>query len=104
MRSEASQAARSKRRRTEKFKDQQYFRKLYRLHRLTKDEYEELVRKQKGVCAICEQPPRTRLCVDHNHITGEVRGLLCHRCNSAIGHAQDDVTILRKMIRYLEGR
>ena len=40
-------------------------------------------------------------CVDHNHSTGEVRGILCRNCNTAIGHAKEDVTILKAMIEYL---
>lgn len=69
------------------------------------DEYEKLWAKQKGLCAICEQPERTvrtgNLCVDHNHQTGVVRGLLCSHCNRGIGLLHDDPRILRKAIRYL---
>jgi hypothetical protein len=49
---------------------------------VTDAEYERLLAAQGGGCAICDHPPRTRrLHVDHDHKTGEVRGLLCHRCN-----------------------
>jgi hypothetical protein len=45
-------------------------------------EYEARLAAQGGVCAICGRPPKTRrLDVDHEHKTGAVRGLLCHRCN-----------------------
>jgi len=49
------------------------------------EQYEEMLDKQNGLCAICKTPPQTkRLAVDHDHDTGEVRGLLCHRCNRAV--------------------
>ena len=44
--------------------------------------YGDLLSKQKGLCAICLRTPKTkRLCVDHDHKTGQVRGLLCYVCN-----------------------
>lgn len=80
---------------------------------LTPEEYDELLAAQGGVCAICRQPetttdprsqrPYVRLPVDHCHETGRVRGLLCHRCNRAIGLLRDDVDLLRAAIAYLEG-
>lgn len=55
---------------------------------LTVEEYDALLEKQCGVCAICEALPPVgrlrRLSVDHDHVTGEVRGLLCQRCNMAL--------------------
>lgn len=42
------------------------------------------------------------LCVDHNHKTGEIRGLLCGLCNSGIGHFKDKIKLLKKAIKYLE--
>jgi DNA-directed RNA polymerase subunit RPC12/RpoP len=52
-------------------------------------QYEEMLLDQNGLCAICDRPPpnsyKKRLSVDHNHETGEVRGLLCTRCNSMLG-------------------
>ncbi len=46
------------------------------------DLYDSLLASQDGVCAICGNPPKKRrLSVDHNHRTGQVRGLLCFRCN-----------------------
>jgi hypothetical protein len=70
--------------------------------------YQEMLLDQKGVCAICEKPETKiqngtirLLSVDHDHSTGEVRGLLCANCNMAIGYACDDVTVLQKAINYL---
>lgn len=69
------------------------------------DEYERMLEEQQGVCAICglEQNSKrnTRLCVDHCHDTGSVRGLLCDRCNRGIGLLQDDYRILNKASDYL---
>ena len=49
------------------------------------DRYAEMLRVQGGGCAICGNPPKTRrLDVDHDHRTGKIRGLLCHRCNRAL--------------------
>jgi hypothetical protein len=52
---------------------------------VTTEQYEAMLRAQGGGCAICGNPPKTRrLDVDHDHKTGQVRGLLCHRCNRAL--------------------
>lgn len=67
------------------------------------DEYERMLADQDGVCVICKLECRTRehLSVDHCHETGEVRGLLCSRCNSFIGYADEDTGRLRRAIEYL---
>lgn len=62
---------------------------------------------QGGVCAICLGPPAEgdrgdRLHVDHDHVTGEVRGLLCSHCNTALGKFRDDPARLRRAAEYLE--
>ena len=61
-------------------------------------------RKQEGRCAICGEEPSTKrgLAIDHCHITGKVRGLLCHGCNIGIGSMKDSAVLLLKAIRYLE--
>lgn len=72
---------------------------------ITITEYETLLRKQGGGCAICggQEPIRGRsLAVDHCHASGAVRGVLCSPCNLAIGKLRDDVELLRSAIRYLE--
>lgn len=70
---------------------------------LTIEQYDELVRQANGVCAICEQPEslKRRLSVDHDHATGELRGLLCNRCNTVLGHIDDDPSLLEKIPKYL---
>lgn len=64
-----------------------------RLYGITIDEYDTMLESQCGVCAICKQPEtiakRFHLSVDHDHTTGQVRGLLCHSCNTAVGLLRD---------------
>ena len=66
-----------------------YFRdaNLKALYGISLPLYEELLRQQDGLCAICARPPRGKrpLDVDHDHVSGRVRGLLCGNCNRAIG-------------------
>jgi hypothetical protein len=70
---------------------------------LTITEYDEMIARQDGVCAICGSDNNgKRLHVDHDHKTGKIRKLLCHGCNVAIGHAKEDVGILEKIIGYLK--
>jgi hypothetical protein len=55
---------------------------------ITQEQYEEMLSEQNGGCAICgitEATNGRRLAVDHDHQTGEVRGLLCNNCNVAVG-------------------
>lgn len=79
---------------------------------ITYTEYLRLLNKQSGVCAICQMPEqalsrtgkRKRLAVDHNHETGNVRGLLCSGCNQAIGLLQDDPSRADSLATYLRER
>ena len=65
---------------------------------------------QGGVCKICGNPPKDKLggskepmlVVDHDHSTGQIRGLLCNNCNVAIAHAKDNPSILVAMANYLQ--
>jgi hypothetical protein len=72
---------------------------------ITPEDYERMLAAQGGVCAICEQPSprRVRLDIDHDHETGEIRGLLCTWCNRAIGMLRDRPIIAAKAARYLLG-
>jgi len=71
---------------------------------LSRDEYDTLVKRQNGLCAVCGKPPRSkfRLSVDHCHATGTVRGLLCSDCNLILGYAHDNPHVLRAAARYIE--
>jgi hypothetical protein len=74
-----------------------------RSYGLTREDYDEILRDQGGVCAICkaEPKPTKRLSVDHNHATGEVRGLLCTSCNHGLGNFRDKPELLRLAAEYL---
>jgi hypothetical protein len=78
--------------------------RLRREYKISPAEYWALSEKQSGVCAICLEPEPGRrglLHVAHDHETGNVRGLLCHRCNVALGHFRDRTDLLRSAIAYL---
>lgn len=68
-------------------------------------EYDQLLARQKGVCAICKQDRRDargrEMPVDHDHATGAVRGILCDHCNRIIGLLQENPVHLRNAARYL---
>ena len=68
-------------------------------------EYNKLYEEQGGVCKICHLPQsdarNKRLCVDHNHEDGHVRGLLCSHCNRGIGLLKDDYRLAQAAAEYL---
>lgn len=67
------------------------------------EEYNGLLQRQGGACAICGVLPISRsLAVDHDHATKRIRGLLCTKCNIALGYMNDDPEVLRKAASYLE--
>lgn len=80
-----------------------------RLYGITQKQYDELFASQNGKCAICgnetfgilRNGKPKGLCIDHDHKTGKVRGLLCTRCNSILGYANDDSELLMRLIDYL---
>lgn len=76
-----------------------------RKYGITLQEYDDLLLRQGGVCTLCGaknlRAGDKYLCVDHDHITGDVRGLLCHRCNSGIGFLNDDPELLSKAAAYI---
>uniref|UniRef100_UPI00403FE523 endonuclease VII domain-containing protein n=1 Tax=Streptomyces sp. SS7 TaxID=3108485 RepID=UPI00403FE523 len=78
---------------------------IKRAYGITAREYEAMLERQGGRCAICAIPSESskrRLAVDHCHRTGRVRGLLCGLCNTAIGKLKDDPVLLLKAVSYLE--
>lgn len=81
--------------------------KLEKMYGVSRDEFNDMLRKQAGTCAICktETPggPGNRFQVDHDHQTGAVRGLLCSRCNFVLGYAKDRIKVLESAILYLKG-
>lgn len=65
------------------------------------EDYAELFDAQSGLCAVCLMPSEKTLHIDHNHLTGEIRALLCQRCNHVIGLLEEDPDIVLKMYEYL---
>lgn len=73
-------------------------------------QYQEMLNHQNGVCAICSNPETrivarsgkiSELAVDHCHRTGKIRGLLCAKCNTAIGLLNEDINIINNCVNYL---
>ena len=74
---------------------------------ITLEDYNQMFADQNGCCDICgihQSDTEHRFCVDHNHKTGEVRGLLCRTCNAGLGHFADSTENLAKAIIYLQER
>lgn len=80
---------------------------LKKKYGITPAQYEELFESQEGNCAVCGRHQlefKRRFDVDHNHDTGEVRGLLCHDCNRALGFLKDDPALAESAMNYLKAR
>jgi len=83
--------------------------KFFTKYNLTYEQYAKMLLGQNGVCSICGLPETVKqkgklrpLSVDHCHRTNTVRGLLCSRCNTAIGLLGDDINIMASAISYLQ--
>lgn len=73
---------------------------LKQLYGVTLEQYDKMFEQQDGKCAICNQSELGyRLCIDHDHKTGRVRGLLCHGCNLSLGHLEKYIA---NAVLYLE--
>ena len=77
-----------------------------RLYGMTEEQFGNMLAEQSGLCALCHEPlfgskGRSPV-IDHNHVTGKVRGILHNNCNIAIGMLQDYPSKLRKAAEYLE--
>lgn len=86
-------------------------RNFSRKYGITIAQYNEILKLQNNVCAICGEEERSidgrtgskkKLAVDHCHDTKKVRSLLCWRCNGTIGKVEENIELLKKMIVYLE--
>jgi hypothetical protein len=77
---------------------------LRRVYGLSLEEYDAMLDRQGGVCAICKKKPDEGkpLFIDHCHVTGMVRGLLCHKCNMVLAFGNDNPDILHAAIAYLQ--
>jgi len=71
---------------------------------ITSFEYKEMFKKQGGLCQICNKTCNSGrlLSVDHCHATGKVRGLLCKKCNTALGMLEDNISYFENAIMYLK--
>ena len=77
---------------------------IRRTYGITLEQYNQMLEDQGGVCAICgkhDEVEGRRMAIDHNHDTGEVRGLLCGTCNRGLGNFQDNIEMLEKAKNYL---
>ena len=99
--------------RRDKYKSQKEYRDYVRSktykgkYGLNIEKYDELFKSQSGKCAICgksskEMADKKRLAVDHDHKTGQIRGLLCSDCNTMLGHFHDDPKLCIKAASYLD--
>ena len=72
-------------------------------YNITSERFDEMLKEQDYKCAICntDDPGATNWHADHNHKTGQKRGILCHKCNTGLGLLKDDVEILCAAIEYL---
>jgi hypothetical protein len=82
--------------------------KYLKRYGITIEQFNAMEAAQNGVCAICQRKDNSkrkgktrRLCVDHCHKTGVVRGLLCSSCNTAIGHLGDSASRVHRAVEYL---
>lgn len=78
--------------------------RLKRQYGITKEEYDIMAVNQNNVCAICgkqETEKYGKLAIDHDHKTGVIRSLLCHKCNRGLGSFNDDIQILQSALEYL---
>ena len=71
-------------------------------YNLSESQYTLLVSFSAGKCNICERELGTKEHIDHCHDSGKVRGLLCVKCNTAIGLLNDDAALMRRAIEYIE--
>lgn len=79
--------------------------RLLRTYGISLIQYENTLESQNGKCAICDKDQKNlkkKLYVDHDHETGEVRGLLCDRCNRGLGYFKENKSFLLRAIKYLE--
>ena len=73
---------------------------IKRTYGITRDQFFKILGRQGGGCAICSDH-NSRLCVDHCHATGKVRGILCLTCNFMIGHSREQIAFLEEGASYL---
>lgn len=89
--------------RREQRREYAWKRKLMLDFDMAPEDYWEMFEQQDGACAICRaEPDWKRLAVDHDHETGEVRGLLCNSCNCGIGFFKESPALISAALGYLK--
>jgi hypothetical protein len=83
-------------------KDKIKERQLQYLYSMSLEEYNQRVIDQNSLCAICKQTSDKRLCVDHDHVTGKIRSLLCSSCNLVLGQIENKRELVPIMLQYLD--
>ncbi len=86
-----------------RFKRERRIISVKNIYGLTEVEYTKKINEQNNICAICGKKDIGKvLCVDHDHDTGKVRGLLCNNCNIGLGNFKDNIKIIQSAIVYLQ--
>lgn len=95
--------ARAKNYRTTHKEERADWHRLHR-HRLSKTAFKTMIIDQGNACAICRKKEwgKNGPHVDHDHLAGKIRGILCNHCNAALGQIGDDPKIAQAMIDYLK--
>lgn len=86
-----------------KSKSHIYHKNTYRYAKygITKEQFNELFKNQEGKCPICRTELKKEIHIDHDHTTGQVRGILCGKCNKGLGQFNDNIKSLTNAIKYL---
>jgi hypothetical protein len=93
----------SKRERTRRARRSKHNSHLKEKYGITIHDYDRILTSQGGKCAICKGGTSKRhFAVDHNHKNGQIRGLLCARCNTGLARFMDNITTLRRATRYMK--
>lgn len=93
------------RKRPPEYKYKKFLYDIFKRLGITQSQYEDIVNYSNNTCYICGREPysdKSRLHLDHNHKTGQIRGLLCARCNWYLATIEKDPTILEKIKNYLQ--
>lgn len=83
--------------------EKRYVSSLKGKYGVSPSEYQAMLSVQGNKCYVCRRGPgNRRLCVDHDHATGKVRGLLCGKCNTYLGHIKDSIEATERLVTYLK--
>jgi hypothetical protein len=84
-----------------------YYNNIKRIYHLTPNQFDKLLIESKNSCGICEikftNKYPCRPCIDHNHTTGKIRGLLCSKCNNALGFFDENTNYILNAIKWVQG-